>query len=63
MQVRETFLFPFVGSTIVGRVSIKHSLNDFLERFGGQIGYVVVPEFRQRGNATRMLRLSVQLAR
>ena len=48
-SVPETFLFAFVGSRIVGRVSIKHSLNQFLAQFGGQIGYVVVPEFRRRG--------------
>lgn len=61
--VPETFLFAFVGPRIVGRVSIKHWLNEFLERFGGHIGYVVVPEFRRRGYATSMLRLSIQLAR
>lgn len=61
--VSETFLFAFVGPRIVGRVSIKHSLNDFLERFGGHIGYVVVPEFRRLGYATSMLRLAIQLAR
>ena len=62
-DVSETFLFAFVGSRIVGRVSIKHSLNDFLERFGGHIGYVVVPEFRRLGYATAMLRLAIQFAR
>ena len=61
--VPETFLFAFVGPRIVGRVSIKHSLNDFLEGFGGHIGYVVVPAFRRRGYATSMLRLATQLAR
>jgi predicted acetyltransferase len=30
---------------------------------GGHIGYVVVPEFRRRGYATTILRLSVQIAR
>lgn len=61
--VPETFLFAFAGPRIVGRVSIKHSLNDFLEQFGGHIGYVVVPAFRRRGYATSMLRLAIQLAR
>jgi predicted acetyltransferase len=62
-HVPSTFLFAFVGLRIVGRVSIRHSLNAFLERVGGHIGYVVVPEFRRLGYATAILRLSVLIAR
>ena len=62
-HVPSTFLFAFVGSRIVGRVSIRHSLNAFLHRMGGHIGYVVVPEFRRRGYATEMLRRSIEIAR
>jgi predicted acetyltransferase len=62
-HVPSTFLFAFVGSRIVGRVSIRHSLNAFLQRVGGHIGYVVVPEFRRLGYATMILRLSIQIAR
>jgi predicted acetyltransferase len=36
---------------------------EFLERVGGHIGYAVVPEFRRRGYATRILHLSIQIAR
>ena len=62
-HVPSTFLFAFVTTRIVGRVSIRHSLNAFLERVGGHIGYVVVPEFRRRGYATTILRLAIQIAR
>jgi predicted acetyltransferase len=62
-HVPSTFLFAYVGTRIVGRASIRHSLNAFLERVGGHIGYVVVPEFRRRGHATEILRLSLQIAR
>jgi predicted acetyltransferase len=62
-HVPATFLFAFVGSRIVGRASIRHSLNEFLERVGGHIGYVVVPEFRRQGYATAILHLSLQIAR
>ncbi len=61
-HVPSTFLFAFVATRIVGRVSIRHSLNPFLERVGGHIGYVVVPECRRRGYASAILRLSLQMA-
>jgi len=62
-SVPSTFLFAFAGTAIVGRVSIRHSLNPYLERFGGHIGYVVVPEYRRQGHATAMLRQSLRIAR
>jgi predicted acetyltransferase len=62
-HVPSTFLFAFVGGRIVGRASIRHALNAFLERLGGHIGYVVVPEFRRRGWATEILRQSLLIAR
>jgi predicted acetyltransferase len=62
-HVPSTFLFAFVGNRIVGRASIRHALTPFLERVGGHIGYVVVPEFRRLGFATEILRQSLLIAR
>ena len=62
-HVPSTFLFAFAGTSIVGRVSIRHSLNPDLERVGGHIGYVVVPEYRRQGYATAILRQSLKIAR
>jgi predicted acetyltransferase len=62
-HVPSTFLFAFVGTRIVGRASIRHSLNEFLYRVGGHIGYVVVPESRRQGYATAILRQSLLIAR
>jgi predicted acetyltransferase len=62
-HVPSTFLFAYVEARIVGRVSIRHSLNEFLQKVGGHIGYVVVPEFRRRGYATNILGQALQIAR
>ena len=61
-EVPSTFLFAFVSGRIVGRVSIRHSLNAFMERLGGHVGYVVVPEFRRRGYATAILLQALEIA-
>jgi predicted acetyltransferase len=61
-HVPATFLFAFVGPSIVGRVSVRHALNEVLEQVGGHIGYVVVPAFRRRGYATSILRMALQIA-
>jgi predicted acetyltransferase len=62
-HVPTTFLFAFDGTRIVGRAAIRHTLNDFLFRLGGHIGYTVVPEFRRRGYATAILCEALQIAR
>ena len=61
-HVPSRFLFAFKGERIVGRVSIRHRLNDILLQVGGHIGYVVVPEFRRQGHATAILRLALNFA-
>lgn len=62
-HVPSTLLFGFVGDAIVGRLMLRHTLNDFLLRVGGHIGYVVVPEHRGRGWAGAMLKEGLVLAR
>jgi predicted acetyltransferase len=49
------FLVAVVDGVVVGRVSIRHQLNDYLRQFGGHIGYGVVPNQRRQGYATAML--------
>lgn len=61
--VPNTFLVGAVDGIIVGRLSLRHELNDFLRRIGGHIGYGVVASERRKGYATEMLRQGLVRAR
>lgn len=43
------------GDTYLGRINIRHHLNEHLRDVGGHIGYDVRPSARRRGHATAML--------
>lgn len=62
-DVPVTTLFAFEGEEIVGRISIRHRLNEYLSQVGGHIGYGVLPRFRGKGYATQMLKEALEICR
>ncbi len=62
-RVAETVLWLVDGREYLGRVSIRHALNDWLRQVGGHIGYEIRPSQRRRGYGTLILRLALPTAR
>jgi len=51
------------GGDVIGFVSFRHELNDFLLAEGGHIGYAIRPSRRREGHASRALALTLDRAR
>lgn len=47
----------------IGRLSIRHRLNDHLKKIGGHIGYEIRPTKRKRGYGREILRLGLLKAK
>jgi predicted acetyltransferase len=61
--VLETHFWLVDDALYIGRVSIRHQLNDRLRRLGGHIGYDIRPSQRQRGYGQQILALALPQAR
>ncbi len=61
--VRGDQLAAVVNDEIVGRVSIRFELNEFLAERGGHVGYGVAPGHRNRGYATEILNRALEMLR
>lgn len=55
-QVASSMLYAFVNGSIVGRLSIRHSLNEELSRRGGNLGYAVASKYRRKSYAKEILK-------
>lgn len=61
--VKESIYWIMDLEEYVGRISLRHELNDKLRAFGGHIGYEVRPSRRREGQGTRALALILGKAR
>ncbi len=53
--VANTMFYGFLGDKIIGRVHVRHELNDYLLERGGHIGYALAPRFRNQGLSFEMV--------
>lgn len=62
-RVPQTTYWLVEGDEFIGRVAIRHRLNERLEQMGGHIGYIIRPSKRGQGYGTMILRLALEKAR
>ena len=61
--VPASVFFLLHNGRFIGRVSIRHRLNDFLRRIGGHIGYYIRSDERRKGYGSLILKLTLDKAR
>ena len=61
--VQQTVYWLVDGDKFIGRVSIRHILNQHLLTMGGHIGYSIRPSERHKGYGTLALKLALPKAR
>jgi predicted acetyltransferase len=61
-KVPETILWLVRDKDFIGRVGIRHTLNENLKQFGGHIGYAVRPKERQKGYGKMLLAEGLRFA-
>src|SRR3989344_4042192 len=57
--VPATTLWLINNDEFIGRVSIRHSLTDYLMKEGGHIGYDIRPSQRQHGYGFKILQMAL----
>ncbi len=58
--VRATTYFLTDGEDLIGMIDIRHFLNEYLLNYGGNIGYSIRKDYREKGYAKKMLALAIE---
>ena len=56
----ELYLLMDDSNRVIGAIDLRHKLNDYLLKFGGNIGYGIRPSERKKGYAKLMLNLTLK---
>jgi predicted acetyltransferase len=62
-DVPESILWLVDDKTYIGRINLRHRLNDNLRRIGGNLGYDIRPSMRKRGYGDLICKLGLDEAR
>ncbi len=57
--VSATMFWLIDKDEVIGRVQIRHKLNDYLLKYGGHIGFYIRPSKRRIGYGTKILELAL----
>ena len=59
----QTVYFYMKQKRIIGVITIRHTLNDWYLKYGGQIGYTIRPSERNKGYATMLLKEGLKVCK
>lgn len=63
VQATIYFLIRKSDSKILGALDLRHRLSEYLLKFGGNIGYGVVPSERRKGYASMMVQKALKICK
>lgn len=58
-KVHESYFWLIDNDMVIGRISIRHRLNEDLLLYSGHIGYIIAPPYRNKGYGTAILKLGL----